>query len=280
MIPTTIPTVSHPYLLTKDEELAAIDSAKRMELRRQNERLKRKGIVKTLDEIEVDEEAVLKRANGFKVGDELRKERRKKQMQEYQERRTALQKEWTAERMFEHIQKESWELFGRNFEYVAGENKEAVRALCFFVSGDKRFETESGFSFKKGIYIRGAYGVGKTYLIKCLSNNPYNPIGMTSMHTIRDEVVKNGVFNLRLSQLTYIDDVGVEVLPMKFYGTEINWFAEFIETKYFEQQPLHNLIFSTNLNISDMVEKYRHRVVDRIAEKFNVIAIKGQSKRI
>lgn len=273
-------THSPPYLLSDREEKQAIEDAKLSEYRRLKEKLKNKGLVVPLEEITVDEKAVLERANNIKYGDFLRAERRRRELEEKQKQYQILKSEWTAERMFKHIREESFINHGRNFDYVEGENKHGVKALCYFIAQDPRFETEMGYSLDKGIYLRGTYGVGKTHLIRCLSTNLLHPILMTSIQNIKKIVQKHGTFDLTLDRFTYIDDLGTEKLPMMFYKAEINWFKDFIEDAYFEGKALNRLIFTSNLNIKGLMEKYGERVVDRLAEKFNTIEISGQSKRI
>ena len=80
--------------------------------------------------------------------------------------------------------------------------------------------------------------------------------------------------------MTYIDDVGTEETPVKYYGVNINWFKEFIETAYNDEKDFSKIIFTTNLSLKELGEKYGMRVADRISQKFNIVDIKGTSKRL
>ena len=195
------------YILTKEEEDAAISQYAEAQLR-----LLKNASVKTIakpriENIKIDREEILRVANGLKHHELLLAERRQKEAQEFEIKRQQLISEWDAAAMYKHLYKESLEKHGIKFEFKEGENKEAVTALCFFLSNDIRFETELGFSFKKGIFLRGKYGVGKTYMVKCLSTNKLQPIFLTSTYLAKTEVMENGCYPLALNVMTYIDDV-------------------------------------------------------------------------
>ena len=186
---------------------------------------------------------------------------------------------WDYQRMYNLLLFESDNL-GVEFEYN-DDNKLAVQALCFFLSGNERFETELGYSFQKGIMLRGKYGVGKTHMIRCLKGNQINPIHMMSMIDIKRKVSDDGHHYMgNKNSMIYLDDVGSEDLPILHYGTPINWFKEFIEHRYYQNEGFNKIILSTNLNIKELADKYSERVTDRIAEMFNIIDVKGSSKRI
>ena len=273
-------TVQLTYILTKEEEDAAISQYAEAQLR-----LLKNASVKTIakpriENIKIDREEILRVANGLKHHELLLAERRQKEAQEFEIKRQQLISEWDAAAMYKHLYKESLEKHGIKFEFKEGENKEAVTALCFFLSNDIRFETELGFSFKKGIFLRGKYGVGKTYMVKCLSTNKLQPIFLTSTYLAKTEVMENGCYPLALNVMTYIDDVGTEETITKYYGMNINWFKEFIETAYDLHKDFGKIIISSNLSLKDIGEKYGMRVMDRIPEMFNIIDVKGKSKRL
>jgi len=186
---------------------------------------------------------------------------------------------WSYQRMYNLLLWESNNM-GFEFEYC-DDNKIAVQALCFLLSDSERFETDLGFDPKKGIILRGKYGVGKTHMVRCLSKNDRNPIHMMSMIEVKEKVANDGHHYMGSPKsFIYLDDVGSEDLPLMHYGTKINWFKDFIEKRYFMNEGFNKIILSTNLSIKELTEKYGERVTDRIAEMFNIIDVKGTSRRI
>lgn len=231
-------------------------------------------------EIEYDEDEILEKANIKKHYEvENEKYRTEKDAEDYSARLAHFQY-WDYSRMFTLLNYESYKK-GVQFDYN-DDNKIAVQALCFYLSRNPRFETELGFDFSKGIMLRGKYGTGKTHMVKCLSDNGVRPIRLSSMIRIKDKVQEEGYYYLGVDNyyITYLDDVGSEDLPLMHFGTKINWFKDFIEKVYYDNKNFSNLIFSTNLNLKELQEKYGERVTDRIAEMFNIIDVKGTSKRI
>jgi DNA replication protein DnaC len=79
--------------------------------------------------------------------------------------------------------------------------------------------------------------------------------------------------------MNVIDDVGSEAVPVKYYGTEINWFKDFIETIYLKQTNYSNVIITTNLGGEEIEKLYGYRVRSRLREMFNVIELTGKDLR-
>ena len=186
---------------------------------------------------------------------------------------------WTYQRMYSLLNSTSYDM-GVKFEYN-DDNMIAVQALCYFLSNDSKFESDLGYDQKKGIILRGKYGVGKTHIVRCLKDNNRRPISMYSMVSIKEKIANEGFHHIGSPKnIIYIDDVGSEDLPLMHYGNKINWFKDFIEKRYYMNEGFENIIISTNLSIKEMTEKYGERVTDRIAEMFNIIDVFGSSKRI
>lgn len=156
-------------------------------------------------------------------------------------------------------------------------NKPLIKAICFFLSEDPRFETELNYSLKKGLLIRGVSGIGKTYLVTCVKDNKFKPISIYSMIDISDEVREYGGFQTK-GKVVYLDDVGSEE-TVNHYGSKINWFKEFLESYYLNSTDFSRLILSTNCNFDQIQEKYGFRVRSRMKEMFNIIDVKGKDLR-
>lgn len=155
-----------------------------------------------------------------------------------------------------------------------------VKAVCFFFSNDPRFETELGYSFKKGLFIQGTAGLGKTKTILAVKDNPIFPVKVFSLIDITQEVRDKGACELMTDQMILLDDVGSETELVKHYGNQINWFKEFIESYYLKYTASYaGLIITTNCGGDELEEKYGYRVRSRIREMFNQIQLTGNDQR-
>lgn len=178
-----------------------------------------------------------------------------------------------------------YNLIKRHFIQKHGEFKivntqqEFIKALCLFFGNDARFESELGFSFKKGLLIAGDAGLGKTEIIKAISLNPLFPIQVYPMGRISDKVKEVGKFSINPYGMIMLDDVGTEQNPIKHYGTDIFWFKEFIEDYYSQSQPFTRLIITTNLDGDGIEQLYGNRIRDRLREMMNPIFLEGESLR-
>ena len=73
-----------------------------------------------------------------------------------------------------------------------------------------------------------------------------------------------------------IDDVGVEELEYKSYGTQTRLLDYIIEHRMEAGAATH---FTTNLTPQQLLERYGERVVDRMTQLANYVWIDGESKR-
>ncbi len=193
--------------------------------------------------------------------------------------------EWTAARFLRHMRSRSLDAGKKLLE--TPDKLPLIKALCFRLANDPRYETELGYSFRKGLIVRGAPGIGKTYLPKLLSDNPVCNIQVITMPKIIASVMACGTFtgmNFGDHKIVYFDDIGTEHENgqgmVKYMGTPINWFKTYIE-EYYANYPNHfnRLMFSTNDNFDQMEAKYGFRVRSRLSEMFNVIDVAGQDLR-
>lgn len=158
-----------------------------------------------------------------------------------------------------------------------------IKALSFRFGKDPRYETELGYSFKKGLIIRGGVGLGKSFLVSLIKDNPVNKVQIITMPEVDRQIKENGEFrgiNYSKYETIFLDDVGKQTSEINHYGTVSNWFKTFIE-HYYANSPFHfhRLIISTNDSFEQMEKMYGKHVRDRMREKFDVINIKGKSMR-
>jgi DNA replication protein DnaC len=278
-----------PYTLTTEEERDIIDNAikatkdwhiwKMRSLNLPEGEIENKLAMINWDE-KIDRPQILQQANSRKIHLEWQKENRRKEKEAELAKQEELKKNWSASRMFRYME---WASFSKYKEQliVNDDNKALITALCFFVSRDPRFETELKYSFSKGLLVRGNVGIGKTHLMKCLSENDLNPIKILSMLEITQEVRENGEYQIEYgrNKIIYLDDVGTEEPVVNHYGTKITFFKNFIETMYLREADFAKLVISTNNSASEIEEKYGFRVRSRIKDMFNIIDVKGQDMR-
>jgi len=155
-----------------------------------------------------------------------------------------------------------------------------IKTICFFMSDDERFETELGYDFKKGLWIRGISGLGKTHIVKCVADNERKPIKIHSVLDINSKLKDDGKYHINISDYNYIDDVGTEELEVWFYKTKMgSWFKEFIENYVMKNMPYNKLIVSTNLSFDEVESRYSYRVRSRVRGMFNIVDVVGSDLR-
>jgi DNA replication protein DnaC len=286
---TNLDELKEAYTLTKEEEDAAINweieqLKKHKTWKMRQLTFSELEILSKISQIdwnaEIDRDAILQRANSNKNYAIWQKEQRETEKVNEKKRIEDLKAKYSANFMYKLMQWTSKEEFGKPLIHH-DDNRHFIKALCFFLSNDARFETELGFSFQKGLMIRGVSGLGKTHLVRCVAKNELNPILVLSMIEITDEIKSEGEYELRLwnNKLIYLDDVGTEEPVVNHFGTKVTFFKNFIESYYLRNKIYNKLIISTNNNFSEIEAKYGFRVRSRMKDMFNFIDVSGQDMR-
>lgn len=228
---------------------------------------------------DLNKKEILRIANSNKLQDIWHSQQRVLEKQNKEDELQKLKEEWTARTVFKLIKWTSRHMYDVDF-IVNEHNKDLITALCYYLSLDPRFETDLGFSFTKGLWVRGNVGLGKTHIVRCAAENNLNPIKVLSMLEVTEDIQAQGscVVNMEGRRILYLDDVGTEEPTVVHYGTRISWFKNFIETKYLKGV-YNNLIISTNLSFSEIETNYGNRARSRIAQMFNVINVTGEDMR-
>ncbi len=286
----------YQYILTEEEEIRHIDYALSNELSHLKWLSEQKvGRERTLERIEnreivpkIDREYVLREANKRKHWEIEEKELiQKRKEREMQYRKNMLEKTNYAY-MYRFMTLEHKKRFATDQfpEFIYDDqNEKLIKAICFFLSQDARFEkiecelTGKKFSLKKGLMIMGGYGVGKTHILQCVAQNERTPINIYSMIKISSSLLKKEDISIDYSKVIYLDDVGTEESTLNVYGTKITWFKDFIENYSLDKLKPNKLIISTNCNFDEIEEKYTGRVRSRMAEMFNFIKVTGTDRR-
>lgn len=284
-----------PYLLTKEEEDRII--AHEIDAEKKYVKWKMEQVSMLKDQIDakmaeidwekrIDRQAILQRANSVKNHEIWIAQKRINDKEEEERKRKELQDHWTAKRMYNLMAWASQNVFNKKL-VVNDDNKGLISALCFFLSNDKRFETDFDpklkYTFRRGLLIRGVSGIGKTHLVRCVESNSLKPILTLSMVDITDDLRAYGEYEIDLkgNKIVYLDDVGTEETPVVHFGTKIHFFKNLIESIYHRNvnNGFSNLIVSTNLNFQQISEKYGFRVASRMRDMFNVIDVSGKDMR-
>jgi len=289
LILTNLEGEQEKYILTPAEEDGIIYHATKRAMEHKAWRFKEMGlsepeVLSRMAQIdflkEINQEEILRVANSNKLQDEWHKDRRKKEREEEFQKEQELQSEWTAKRIFSLMRWTAKNEYEKDL-IVNEQTKGLITAICFFLSADVRFETELGYSFNKGLLVRGVSGLGKTFLFQCVEKNELNPILILSMIDIADDVRTNGEYEIILgrNKMIYLDDVGSEEPTVNHYGTRINYFKNFIELCYLKNKTFGKLIISTNNSFAEIETKYGFRVRSRIKDMFNIVDVKGEDMR-
>lgn len=189
---------------------------------------------------------------------------------------------YTAEQLFEMV----------GADYTVDDfNKEIVWRLCLYFSRDQR----SPDNFKKGILLFGGVGCGKTTLMEFFRFNQTNSYAMIPVRDVAQDYQKGGSEAILRHKALYpssdpsksfgqafvgvcFDDLGLEV-DKKHYGNESNVMAEILLTRYDRFRVLDDrdktrwgkTHITTNLNTTQLEERYGVRVRSRLREMCNVL---------
>lgn len=235
-------------------------------------------IEEKLDSIGIDEEKVIADANMRKhwANEEIERNKKRKEIEDYE---IEQKKNCTAKYFYNLLRinahKEEKELI------VNDDTLPYIKAVCYFLSDDVRFETELGYSLKKGLWVRGVSGLGKTWTLKNVSESIKGKLIIHSIIEIIEKIRSHGSFNIKPDFFKLvIDDVASEESSIvKYYGTEINWFKDFIEKIYLGGKNFNKIIVTTNASFDQIEQKYGFRVRSRIRDMFNVIDVNGTDLR-
>lgn len=226
----------------------------------------------------IDKESLLKQCNRNKMQKIWHEKQRLKSIDYEKKRKDELKAFWTASRFYQQMIYSHSQISDKPFKYDC-DNEILVKSICYLLSKDERYETELGFIFKKGLWIRGNCGVGKSYLIKLVADNELNSVQYISMVKLAKDLKKGIEPILSNDKTINLDDVGSEEITVNNYGNKTNWFKEFIEMAYFNTLDFSKFIVSSNDSFDLIEEKYSYRVRERIREKFNILDVNFESLR-
>jgi DNA replication protein DnaC len=141
---------------------------------------------------------------------------------------------------------------------------------------------------RKGLYIHGDVGTGKTHIAYALkrkwdekSNHPAKFLSTTELlREMRLDFDRDNYSKKRLDEeimeskhLLFLDDVGAEKIT--------DWVGEtfylIVNKRYNDMVPI---IFTSNLPIAALAERIGDRTVSRIVEMCDVVELVGEDRRV
>lgn len=192
----------------------------------------------------------------------------------------ALKAKWTYQHFYRTMRDEAAK---QGIELIYNDQtSRLIRTICYKLARNPIYFQE-GFSYDKGLIIRGEPGLGKTWVVSLVAANPVCSVQMVTMHEITRSVLDTGAYNgLKFASydLVYLDDVGTEGGEVTYFGTKINWFKTWFEELYAKNKhALNRVMISTNCSFDELEKIYGFRVRDRMAEMFDVLDLTGKSLR-
>lgn len=139
----------------------------------------------------------------------------------------------------------------------------------------------------KGLWIYGNIGTGKSTLMKAIlhfitkfwlrdSGEKINPQWI-NVPTFCGKYATDG-FGVFSSIPMGLDELGTEIAPTNHVGNKLNVVAHLISTIYDNKSDIPYIV-TTNCTLSGAMELYGPRTIDRIGQLFNLVGIKGVSRR-
>ncbi|PJX22777.1 hypothetical protein CAP47_07055 [Psychroflexus sp. S27] len=182
------------------------------------------------------------------------------------------------------------ERFGDHFKIYPTDH-ELIYKLCILMIQDKRNAKRLHLNLNKGVLLSGPVGVGKTSIMQLISEICHQkPEYKTkTAREITFAYNENGskIISQYGNQKSYcFDDLGLEPTG-RFYGKDANVMAEVLlsrhelytnyrtKPKFFLKRMTH---ITTNLNASEIEERYGKRVRSKLREMLNLIAFHPNTK--
>jgi len=170
---------------------------------------------------------------------------------------------------------------------VDNANQQFLDIVCKYFANDKSFEEITGGELRKGLFIYGPCGTGKSSTLEIITNisKQYQLKSLwfrnISVHTVIKE------FNLKGEKSTekytegtvHFEDLGMERIAQS-WGVKENLFERLLQIRYnnFKLKGTKTHITS-NLTPNALEKHYGRQISDRAIEMFNFIHLPGKSRR-
>lgn len=202
---------------------------------------------------------------------------------------------WTGKQYFEYIQQRSLAIFKKPL-IQDSDNLKTIKLLCTYFANDEYFE-KCGFNLKKGLYVYGNIGCGKTYLMKLFKLNQRRSYQIFSTRNICDQYQEIGVSCLQefSNPVYYIakslesfnqtnmgrcfDDLGAESMNRTHWGNRTIPMREILCYIYEKSNPYFFFHVTSNIPPDKLSGIYGERTYSRMKEMFNFINLNGGDRR-
>ncbi len=174
---------------------------------------------------------------------------------------------------------------------VDGTNKNFLGHFCRYWNRDPAFELLENISLRKGLLVFGSYGTGKTSSFKIIQNmsKQYGLRALWFPSISAQEVVdkyneeknKDDVIKYYSKGNFLFDDLGSETVANNVYqyGKE-DIFVRILLNRYRNFEDLGTKThITTNLNDSQLENRYGRQISDRFVRMFNQLKLDGPSRR-
>lgn len=166
---------------------------------------------------------------------------------------------------------------GNNHKYIIDEN---TRPIVSEVIKWAIMDYSCKLELNKGILILGNIGSGKTLIMRIFVEfMRYSEKIIATYSAIEIvDIFKSGAYRDRLfiSPL-FIDDIGTEQVEIVNYGTKEMPLHDIISRRYLNNRLM--MFATSNLSASKINERYGDRIKDRFKDMFNIIKLKGETRR-
>lgn len=166
---------------------------------------------------------------------------------------------------------------------VDKDNQKVITDLFHWCIRDRK----GALNPEKGLWIYGNIGTGKSTLMKAVmlfverywlrdSGEPVSP-RWVNVPTFCGSYATDG-FSVFDSIPMGFDELGTEIAPTNHVGNKLNVVAHLMNTIYDRRSDIPKIV-TTNNSLSDTLTQYGPRTVDRIAQLFNLVELKGVTRR-
>jgi DNA replication protein DnaC len=182
--------------------------------------------------------------------------------------------------------KKYFESMDRRF-IVDDQNRQFLDVICRYFSNDLSFEKVTDGELRKGLFVHGPCGTGKSSIMDIIRNISrhyhLNQLWFSnvSVHTVVKQFNLEGeiVVEKYSRGTVHFDDLGTEKKAQS-WGIKENLFERLLQIRYnaFKEKGTKTHVTS-NIPIMSLQKIYGKQVYDRMFEMFNFIELEGKSRR-
>ena len=169
---------------------------------------------------------------------------------------------------------------------VDDSNRNLLNDLFMYVNDSGNLD------YKKGIWLWGDIGTGKSSIMKILGevlrlkNQGYKTVNCTTLsagysthgiHALNESTYNETSLGCNPVNRCF-DELGREPIPSSHFGTQLNVMQYVFQVRYELRNEVRTFV-TTNMNPSGIRQLYGSYISDRADEMFNIVELKGVSRR-